>query len=198
MIYIEFIEHDRSVPREIFRYLGDQKSTWIQEAVDPLILQLGRTLRFGPEPSYLSFWEISSFDRLDAWEDFLHSPAAHDNIRGHAIHQAVHMKSAGVYDVLARAPLFDARLFVIEYASATGVDDDRLTRILAERGECQPASELVLLLRRVGALGPDPEILAIWAGARYADFETLFRMKPHSDLELKSQGVYRRFGEEIV
>ena len=52
MIYLEFVERDRSIPIEIFRQLGNQASAWAEGARDRMILQLGRTLRLGPAPSY--------------------------------------------------------------------------------------------------------------------------------------------------
>ena len=52
MIYLEFIERDRATPIEIFRQPGNQASAWAEGAQDRMILQLGRTLRLGPAPSY--------------------------------------------------------------------------------------------------------------------------------------------------
>ena len=76
MIYLEFIERDRAMPIEIFRQLGNQASAWAEGAADRMILQLGRTLRLGPAPSYLCLWEIPDLSRLDSWEAYFHSPAA--------------------------------------------------------------------------------------------------------------------------
>ena len=52
MIYLEFIERDRSIPIEIFRQLGNRASAWAEGTEDRMILQLRRTLRLGPAPSY--------------------------------------------------------------------------------------------------------------------------------------------------
>ena len=41
MIYVEFIERDRWVPIEVFRHLGNQKTSWAEGAVERMVLQLG-------------------------------------------------------------------------------------------------------------------------------------------------------------
>ena len=58
MIYVEFIERDRWVPIEVFRHSGNQQSNWSEGSVDRMLLQLGRTMRLGPRPSYLCLWDI--------------------------------------------------------------------------------------------------------------------------------------------
>ena len=90
MIYIEFIERDRFMPIEIFRHLGRQSSDWADSAADKLVLQIGRTLRLGPMPSYLVFWEINDIGRLDEWEAYFkfnpgpHKPSQSGDAPGHA------------------------------------------------------------------------------------------------------------------
>jgi hypothetical protein len=74
MIYIEFIERDRTMPIEIFRQLGNQGSAWADGAEDRMILQLGRTMRIGPAPSYFCLWEIPDLGRLDAWGSLFSFP----------------------------------------------------------------------------------------------------------------------------
>jgi len=34
VIYVEFIEREAGIPREIFRYIGDQSGSWVQAARD--------------------------------------------------------------------------------------------------------------------------------------------------------------------
>ena len=76
MIYMEFIDWDRSVPIEIFRFLGQQSSGWKENSPDKLVLQLGRTLRLGPQPAYLAVWEIPDIRQLDEWETYFHSQSS--------------------------------------------------------------------------------------------------------------------------
>ena len=115
MIYLEFIERDRAMPIEIFRQLGNQASAWAEGAEDRMILQLGRTLRLGPAPSYLCLWEIPDLSRLDSWEAYFHSPAARMNNRSLAMHRAIHIQRAGLYDLLSRGEPLEAPLHIVEY-----------------------------------------------------------------------------------
>jgi hypothetical protein len=91
MIYLEYIERDRHITVEAFRYMGDQRQSWVAPEADRMILQLGRTLRFGPMPSYLAFWKISGLERLDAWEAYFGSKEWFDNARSQAMHRTIHI-----------------------------------------------------------------------------------------------------------
>src|SRR5215467_3105471 len=121
------------MPIEIFRRLGNQGSDWTEGAEDRVVLQLGRTLRLGPVPSYLCLWDIPSVARLDSWEDYFHSPAAARNARSLAMHRAIHIQRAGVYDVLTRADSFEAPLYLIEYIDPHDYDDGSIRATLADR-----------------------------------------------------------------
>ena len=126
MIYLEFIERDRAMPIEIFRQLGNQASAWAEGAQDRMILQLGRTLRLGPAPSYLCLWEIPDLSRLDSWEEYFHSPAARMNNRSLAMHRAIHIQRAGLYDILSRSDHLEAPLHIVEYIDPQGQNDDAI------------------------------------------------------------------------
>jgi hypothetical protein len=126
MIYIEFIERETGTPIEVFRHLGNQQSAWSEGATDRMILQLGRTLRLGPTPSYLCLWEIPDIGRLDAWEEYFHSSAAAENRRSQAMHRAISIQRAGLYDVLWRAKTLDASLYLILYCEPGGATNDAL------------------------------------------------------------------------
>ena len=49
MIYAEFIEHDRSLPVQIFEHLGRQQG-WVSD-IDVKVANLGRAERIAPEPA---------------------------------------------------------------------------------------------------------------------------------------------------
>lgn len=198
MIYAEFIERDRSMPIEIFRRLGNQGSDWAEGAEDRVVLQLGRTLRLGPAPSYLCLWEVPSLARLDSWEDYFHSPAAARNGRSLAMHRAIHIQRAGLYDILDRAESLDAPLYLIEYIDPRERDDDSIRAAVANRTRRHDALRHILLLRRVGKAGPDPALLSIWATSGYAALEPILRDRPMEGLQLVDIGVYRSFGEEVL
>ena len=198
MIYAEFIDRDRSMPIEIFRQLGNQGSDWAEGAEDRVVLQLGRTLRLGPGPSYLCLWDIPSIARLDSWEDYFHSPAAARNGRSLAMHRAIHIQRAGLYDVLGRAESLRASLYLIEYIDPRDQGGDSIRAALAERARRHDALRHILLLHRVGKAGPDPTVLSIWAATDYASLEPILRDDRMEGVRLVDIGVYRNFGEEVL
>ena len=167
MIYLEFIERDRAMPIEIFRQLGNQASAWAEGAQDRMILQLGRTLRLGPAPSYLCLWEIPDLSRLDSWEEYFHSPAARMNNRSLAMHRAIHIQRAGLYDILSRGDPLEAPLHIVEYIDPQGQNDDAIRAAFADRANRHAPLRQILLLRRIGRAGPDPALLCLWAAPDY-------------------------------
>jgi hypothetical protein len=196
-MYVEFIERDRPVPIEIFRHLGDQSSSWAEGAVDRMVLQLGRTLRLGPSPSYLCFWQIPGIERLDAWEDYFRSPAAGANHRSQAMHRAIHIQRAGLYDELAPAGEAAPGLYLIEYCEPDAkAEGAALRAAMADRGS--DAATLLHLLRRVGRAGPDPALLAVWRADSYVALEPMLRHPPPAVIGLSAIGIYRPFGQEIL
>jgi hypothetical protein len=129
MIYIEFIEREAGTPIEVFRHLGNQQSAWSEVATDQMILQLGRTLRLGPRPSYLCLWEIPDIGRLDAWEEYFRSSAAAENPRSQAMHRAINIQRAGLYDVLWQGETLDASLYLILYCEPGGATNEALINV---------------------------------------------------------------------
>ncbi len=186
------------MPIEIFRRLGNQGSDWAEGAEDRVVLQLGRTLRLGPAPSYLCLWEIPDLARLDSWEAYFHSPAAAQNSRSLAMHRAIHIQRAGLYDVLSRGEVLDAPLYLIEYVDPQERDDDSIRAVVADRARGRDRLAHILLLRRLGRAGPDPAVLSIWAAPDHAALEPILRDDRMSGLRLADVGVYRRFGEEVL
>lgn len=199
MIYLEYIERDRHVPIEAFRHMGDQSRSWVEPDADRMILQLGRTLRFGPMPSYLAFWKIAGLERLDAWEDYFGSPAWHDNTRSQAMHRTIHIQRAGLYDELVEAEGFGEGVHVVEYFDADeATSDSALAETFARRRE-RHGGVLELVLRRIGVWGPDPAHLAVWTFPAYAAMDGLLRdpvLAP--GLRVATGGIYRRLGREIL
>ena len=198
MIYAEFIDRDRSMPIEIFRRLGNQGSDWAEGAEDRVVLQLGRTLRLGPGPSYLCLWDIPSIARLDSWEDYFHSPTAARNSRSLAMHRTIHIQRAGLYDVLRRAENLEAALYLIEYVEPQEQSDDSIRAMLADRAQRHHALRQILALRRMGKAGPVPALLSIWGAPDYATLEPILRDDRMEPLRLVDIGVYRSFGEEVL
>jgi hypothetical protein len=198
VIYLEFIERDRWVPIEVFRHNGNQQSNWSEGSVDRMLLQLGRTMRLGPRPSYLCFWDIPGISRLDAWEEYFHSPAAARNPRSQAMHRSINIDRAGLYDVLDQGASVEAALYIVEYCDPSQASDARVRQALADRATRHPEVKPIRLLRRMGQLGPDPALLSIWGAPSYAAAEPLLRDISFGDIRLVDTGIYRPFGEEVV
>ena len=184
MMYVEFIERDRTMPVEVFRQLGKQCSDWVEGSADRLVLQLGRTLRLGPAPSYLAFWDIPDIGRLDSWEEYFASPDALLNRRSQAMHRAIHIQRAGLYDTLFGAAAGSHPLYYLEYYRSV------------PPGLSVRTTGLVYFLRRVGFLGPEAQGIAVWGCASYHEIEVLARREdgaPPMDA-----GVYKGFGTETL
>ena len=197
MIYIEFIEREPGTPIEVFRHLGNQQSAWTEGATDRMLLQLGRTLRLGPRPSYLCLWEIPDFGRLEAWESYFHSSAATENRRSQAMHRAISIQRAGLYDVLWQAETLDAALYLILYCEPGRATNEAVISAYQKATNTRQTPRL-LLLRRLGKAGPDPSLLAIWGGPSYTALEPLIRDDDCAGLGVEDLGVYRCFGQEIL
>lgn len=197
MIYIEYIERDRHITVEAFRYMGDQRQSWVEPDADRMVLQLGRTLRFGPMPSYLAFWKIAGLERLDAWEAYFGSKDWYDNARSQAMHRTIHIQRAGLYDELAEAEPGEG-LHVVEFFDAD-VDDDTLCEGFAERMRRHGAGRLDFLLRRIGVWGPDPAHLAVTTFPSYAAMGDFLRDQTvGGGIHIRTGGIYRRLGDEIL
>jgi hypothetical protein len=198
MMYVEFIERDRFVPIELFRYLADQESIWKEGHVDKLVLQLGRTFRFGPIPSYLAFWQIPAMQRIDVWQTYFGSDEALRNRRSSAMHRGIHVQRAGLYDeTLARGP-YDKQNWYIEYFDTTS-SHESVKKLFLARAAAHSQVDLEMVLSRVGALGPDPAHIAVWSAARFEEFEQLARSASACDgASIKAAGLYRPTWKEIV
>jgi len=200
MIYVEYIERDRHVPVELFRHMGDQSQSWVEADADRMILQLGRTLRFGPDPTYLAFWRVAGLERLDDWESYFSSAAWHDNRRSQAMHRAIHIQRAGLYDELAEPVEPGEGIHAVEFIAAPhSTPDAALRDHYAERAERHGDGVLNLLLRRIGVLGPEPGHLAVWTFPSYVAMDAFLREDAGGPgIDVASIGIYRRLGDEIL
>jgi len=190
VIYIEFIERDRFLPIEIFRQLARQSSDWAEASQDRLLLQIGRTLRLGPMPSYLAFWEIPDIERLDAWEVYFASLEAMQNPRSQAMHRAIHIQRAGLYQTCFKAEQLAYPLYYLEYYNTTPAN-----------GACPSnppthLDSLILDLRRIGYLGPQPESIRVWGCSSYSQVKVLSEQHRQDGVAPADAGVYRDLGTE--
>lgn len=152
------------------------------------MLQLGRTLRLGPEPGYLAFWEIPGIRRLDEWEAYFHSPESLLNRRSQAMHRAITIQRAGLYSASFIGDMRTHPLYYIEFYKSVS----RSPR------ETKPQQNLLYLFERVGFLGPESKMVAVWGCESYVDVETLSCHRTLGMPEPTEAGVYRPFADEVV
>lgn len=199
MIYVEYIERDRFMPLEIFRQLGDQ-SSWTA-AEDSLVGSFGRTMRLGPMPSYLAFWQCKGMARMDEWEAHFNSPEAQFDHAEKATHRAIHLQHGGCYDELVTGPAVDrTKLFCIEYfPTPSRISSDEIMLRYNARAAAHSQAILNFVMRRIGRLGPGPGGLAVWSFADYAALEPFERARDDEDpLRPTEVGIYRWFGREVL
>jgi hypothetical protein len=74
--YIEFVEPKAGVSQERFDEVVKMSSErWAREHPDDdLVLNIGRTWRLGPRPSYLTVWKIKDLSTLQRWNEEFQQP----------------------------------------------------------------------------------------------------------------------------
>jgi hypothetical protein len=198
MIYVEFISREPGIPREIFRYIADQSSSWVQADRDQYLGQLGRTMRIGPHPAYLTIFRVRDLARLEEWEDYFHSDAYHLNLRSFAMQRSLQMVRDGCYDeIIPTEPIGDG-LYVLEFFGAEeSVRNEEIAEEFRQRKDGHSKARLVMLLRRIGLLGPDPGGIAGWRLDSARDLEPFVRAPAETRSVIRREaGLYRRFGRE--
>ncbi len=165
-----------------------------------MVAQLGRTLRLGPHPAYMTIWRCRGFDKLDEWEKYLGGDAFRADVRSVASHKAIHLCDAGCYDEVVTGPPIEAGLQYVEYFKP---DEESSYQQLKEahlnRSKIHQKGILNLVLRRIGFLGPYPGGIAIWTFPSYAALEGIVRDDEwQKRLQIVGAGVYRIWGQEII
>jgi hypothetical protein len=89
-------------------------------------------------------------------------------------------------------------LYLIHYCEPTVAADGELSKAYEDVIQVNPDVSQVLLLRRLGRAGPDPELLSIWGARSYVALEPLLRCKAPAAWNVVDLGVYRAFGEEVL
>jgi hypothetical protein len=200
MIYVEFIEREAAIPREIFRYLADQSASWVQADQDQYLGQLGRTMRLGPHPAYLTLFRVKGLFRIDEWESYFRSEAYSKNLRSFAMQRSLRMARDGCYDELIPTEQIADGIYYLEYFTPP---DDSAHEAVAdhfqERTRRHPEGQLALLLQRIGRLAPDPGGIVAWRFSSSATAEPMLRdCYVDNAFRVIDAGFYRRFGEEII
>lgn len=70
MYYIEFVEPKPGVSQQQFQeVVASSSARWASEhPEDELVLNIGRTWRLGPRPTYMTVWRIKDATVLDRWQ----------------------------------------------------------------------------------------------------------------------------------
>jgi len=199
-MYVEFIERDRSLPLEVFRFHGSQAS-W-SDPDDVLFACLGRTMRLGFHPSYLTFWKCKGMSRLDEWETHFRSDAGLRDVYENATAQAIHIVEGGCYDILTeKASPRQEALHYLESFDIDASDVAAFSEGIVAREKANGGAELTLLVQRIGLLGPLQfgSHIALWTLADYEALEDFIReQRPAAAARPVGAGVYRTFGHEIM
>jgi len=199
MIYIEYMEHDRSIPLELFQARGDQP--WRPESkydsIDHPIAVLGRTLSLGPHPPYMAIWRCRTLEKLDEWESYF---KARQNLHQAASRNAIHLSNAGCYKEAFSGPPIGGGIQYIEYfAFGLNHSENEIAHCFRKRMMIHRNGILYFVLCRMGPLGPDPGGLAIWSFENHAEIEEIvLDGKRHTDIDIVTAGIYRKLGEEAA
>ena len=198
MIYAEYIEHDRSLPVQIFEHIGRQTG-WVSD-VDVKIANLGRAERIAPEPSVICLWRHPGMARMDEWEAGFRADEARRDPAFQATRLAIHFKRGGLYDeLIGGEPLGKGLQYVEFFAAGEEHGDEQIHDNFRNRARRYPEGKLDLVLRRVGLLGPDPGGLAIWTFAGYAAAESIVRERHGANpLRPLQAGLYYDFEEALI
>lgn len=198
MIYIEYMEHDRSIPLELSSPRGDHP--WLPESkygsIDRPVAVLGRTLNLGPHPPYLAIWRCRTMEKLEEWEAYF---TARQNLHRAASRNAIHRSNAGCYREAFSGPPIGKGIQYIEYF-AYGLDqgEEKIALCFHERMRHHGNGSLNFVLCRMGPLGPDPGGLAIWTFESHAAIEEIvLDDKRRKDIGIVTAGIYRKLGEEV-
>jgi hypothetical protein len=202
LVYIEFLSRQPGVSIEHFHLIAGGQVAWSGEyADDQLVLNLGRTFRTGPEPSYLAVWfnREAGLDRIGDWDRIFKSGVARH--MEEPFHLAARIDAAGCYEPLvdpvpsARGPYYGEYLDIAHGASR---DDVRV--FFEERRTRHSELELNLLVDRIGKLGPDPRCLAIWRAPSFGALEEIVRELEdvETPVRLVSGAFYENLGDEII
>jgi hypothetical protein len=100
--YIEFVERNAGVSQERFQEIVKMSTErWAREhPEDELVLNIGRTWRLGPKPTYMTIWKIKDLGTLQRWTEEFQTP---NIIEKHSeFTEVATIVDAGLYEDLGR------------------------------------------------------------------------------------------------
>ena len=194
MIFVEYIERERSMPFEIFRKLGGQD--W--SGSDRIVANLGRTMRLAPTPHYMCWWQIPSIKRMDEWENYFRSSEGRIYLSELPTGKALHFQRCGLYDEIIGHGEVPSGLHLVEFFAAPGLSSGDIKQWFGERAGESGTGRLSYVINRLGLIAPDPGGIAIWTFPDYAGVEPFLRRPPQPGaVGVTQAGLYRNFGEDI-
>ena len=153
MIYAEYIDHDRTLPIQIFQHIGRQ-SGWVSD-VDVKIGNLGRAERIAPEPSVICLWRHPGMARMDEWEASFRTEESQRSPAFQATRLAIHFRRGALYDeIIGGLPLGKGLHYVEFFAAGEDIADEEARDNFSKRAKQYPTGKLDFVLRRVGLPAP--------------------------------------------
>ncbi len=202
LVYIEYISRLPGVSLEAFHYAAGRQEQWSGDYEDDvLLLNIGRTFRTGPEPSYLAVWYTpgAGLERIGDWERVFQAHEA-DELEEH-FKLGARIDTAGCYEPLAEPVRTRDGLYYAEYFDlAPGATRDDARAAYEERSARGDGVDLVLLCDRIGKLGPDPRGLAVWNVHEWGRLDAIARelAGEQQPVQLVTAGLYRDLGQETL
>jgi hypothetical protein len=202
LVYVEYLSRLPAASLEQFHWVAGRQDVWSGEYEDDrLVLNIGRTFRIGPSPWYLAAWytENAGIERLGDWERIFASGVA-DAIE-ETFKLGAQIDLAGAYDPLLEPVHRRGGLYYAEYLDLEpGASRDEVRSYYEQRAAAEPDVDLVLLCDRIGKLGPDPRLLAVWDVASWDRLDAAARAldRIEAPVRLVTAGIYRDLGAETL
>ncbi|HJR22660.1 MAG TPA: hypothetical protein VJ822_13615 [Dongiaceae bacterium] len=195
MIFVEYIRHRPHVPLAIASHHAPQD--WASDE-DVMFANLGRTMKLGPEPTQMCWWQISGLARVDAWERHLHSEAGRLYRAESPVPAALDFYRFGMFDLGHGDKPPAGKLHIAEFFDSDAVNGEQLRAVLEERRQRHAGTILASVVTRIGKLGPAPGGIALWSVEDYVAAEPVVRDETgHRWMHVLDVGLYRDIGREI-
>jgi len=201
MIYIEYISRRSGVSDEDFdAAMAKGQDGWDSGfAEDQLVWNAARTWRLGPEPEHIGVWHSPGlgFERIDHWDQIFRSGEA-DEFEV-PFRKVARIDLAGCYEPLIEPVRTRNGIYYAEFFQATGGLSE-IRNFYQERAQRHSRFSLILLVQRIGRLGPDPGGLGVWTIPSFAALEEIAQEldDAQSPIRLVTAGTYTDAGNQIL
>jgi hypothetical protein len=182
--------------------MGLGQGGWADDHADDVpVLMLGRTWRVGPEPEYMCVWytKDEGLGRIDEWERVFRAGEA--DAYEEPFRLAARIDHAGCYDPLIEPVRSDNERFYAEFFDfEPSVSRDEIRAAYEARADRSDGVRLVLLIDRIGQLGPDPRGLAVWALPKWESLDGVARELEGTEGPVRpvTAALYSELGKETL